>query len=145
MKLLLQICVNAILLSTKVGKREGQVEKLMADWRIILLTALAAFIGSIGQLEFKRGADNLQFDIKMLLTNHHLILGVAIYAVSTVLYVYALSKGQLSILYPVIATSYIWTLLFSKIFLNEQIELTGWIGLFFIMLGITLIATQIGR
>ena len=117
----------------------------MADWKIILLTALAAFIGSIGQLEFKRGADNLQFDIKLLLTNYHLIIAVAVYAVSTVLYVYALSKGQLSILYPIIATSYIWTLMFSKILLNEQISLTGWAGVFFILLGVTLIATQAGR
>ena len=117
----------------------------MIDWKIILLTALAAFIGSIGQLEFKRGADNLQFDIKMLLTNYHLIIAVAVYAVSTVLYVYALNKGQLSILYPIIATSYIWTLLFSKIFLKEQIGLTSWAGVFFILLGVTLIATQAGR
>jgi uncharacterized membrane protein len=117
----------------------------MIDWKIILLTALAAFIGSIGQLEFKRGADNLQFDIKMLLTNYHLIIAVAVYAVSTILYVYALNKGQLSILYPIIATSYIWTLLFSKIFLKEQIGLTSWAGVFFILLGVTLIATQAGR
>ncbi len=41
------------------------------DWKILLLTALAAFIGSIGQLEFKRGADNLQFDIKLLLYEHN--------------------------------------------------------------------------
>ena len=117
----------------------------MIDWKIILLTALAAFIGSIGQLEFKRGADNLQFDIKMLLTNYHLIIAVAVYALSTVLYVYALNKGQLSVLYPIIATSYIWTLLFSRIFLKEQIGLTGWAGVFFILLGVTLIATQAGR
>jgi drug/metabolite transporter (DMT)-like permease len=115
------------------------------DWKIILLTALSAFIGSIGQLEFKRGADNLQFDIKMLLTNYHLIIAVAVYAVSTVLYVYALNKENLSILYPIIATSYIWTLLFSKIFLKESVGLTSWAGVFFILLGVTLIATQAGR
>lgn len=115
------------------------------DWKIIALTALAAFIGSIGQLEFKRGADNLQFDIKMLLTNYHLIIAVAVYCVSTVLYVYALSKGQLSILYPIIATSYVWTLMFSKIFLKEQVGLTSWAGIFFILFGVTLIATQSGR
>jgi drug/metabolite transporter (DMT)-like permease len=117
----------------------------VADWRIILLTALSAFIGSIGQLEFKRGADNLQFDIKLLLTNYHLIIAVAVYCVSTVLYVYALNKENLSILYPIIATSYIWTLLFSKIFLKEPIGLTSWAGVFFILLGVTLIATQAGR
>ncbi|MCJ7722304.1 EamA family transporter [Candidatus Bathyarchaeota archaeon] len=115
------------------------------DWKIILLTALAAFIGSIGQLEFKRGADNLQFDIKLLLTNYHLIIAIAVYCVSTVLYVYALNKEQLSILYPIIATSYIWTLMFSKIFLKEQIGLTSWAGVFFILLGVTLIATQAGK
>jgi uncharacterized membrane protein len=115
------------------------------DIKIILLTALAAFIGSIGQLEFKQGANNLQFDIRQLLTNYHLIIGVAVYAISTVIYVYALSKGQLSVLYPIIATSYIWTLLFSKIFLKETVTLTGWAGVFFILLGVTLIATQAGN
>ena len=117
----------------------------MADWRIIVLTALSAFIGSIGQLEFKRGADNLQFDIKLLLTNYHLIIAVAVYCLSTVLYVYALNKENLSILYPIVATSYIWTLLFSKIFLKEPVGLTSWAGVFFILLGVTLIATQAGR
>ena len=115
------------------------------DWKIILITAVAAFIGSIGQLEFKNGANNLQWDIKMLLTNYHLIIGVSVYALSTLLYVYALSKGSLSILYPIIATSYIWTMLFSKIFLKEQVGLTSWAGVFFILLGVALIATQAGR
>jgi drug/metabolite transporter (DMT)-like permease len=115
------------------------------DWKIVLLTALAAFIGSIGQLEFKRGANNLQFDIKLLLTNYHLIIAVAVYAVSTILYVYALNKEQLSILYPLIATSYIWTLIFSRIFLKESVGLTSWAGVFFILLGVSLIATQAGK
>ena len=115
------------------------------DWKIVLLTALAAFIGSIGQLEFKRGANNLQFDIKLLLTNYHLIFAVAVYAVSTILYVYALNKEQLSILYPIIATSYIWTLIFSKLFLKESVGLTSWAGVFFILFGVSLIATQAGK
>ena len=115
------------------------------DWKIILLTAVAAFMGAIGQVEFKRGADNLQWDIKMLLTNHHLIIAVTVYALSTLLYVYALSKGNLSILYPIIATSYIWTMIFSQVFLNESVGITSWAGVFFILLGVALIATQAGR
>jgi uncharacterized membrane protein len=114
------------------------------DWKIILLTALSAFIGSIGQLEFKRGADNLQFDIKLLLTNYHLILGVAVYGVSTILYIYALNQERLSIIYPIAATSYIWTTIFSKLLLKESIGITSVVGLFFILLGVTLIATQTG-
>lgn len=121
----------------------GSVTKV--DWKILLLTALAAFIGSIGQLEFKQGANNLQWDLKLLLTNYHLIAGVAVYALSTVFYIYALNKENLSILYPIIATSYIWTLIFSKIFLKEPVGLTSWAGVFFILLGVALIATQAGR
>jgi uncharacterized membrane protein len=120
------------------------VEGLNMDWKILLLTAVSAFIGSIGQLEFKRGADNLQFDLKLLLTNYHIILGVAIYGISTILYLLALNKEQLSIIYPIAATSYIWTTIFSKIFLKETIGLTGVIGIFLILLGVTLIATQSG-
>ena len=116
----------------------------MMDWKILLLTALSAFIGSIGQLEFKRGADNLQFDLKMLLTNHHIILGVVVYSISTILYLYALNKEQLSIIYPIAATSYIWTTIFSKILLKETVGITSVIGIFFILLGVTLIATQAG-
>ena len=114
------------------------------DWKIILLTALSAFIGSIGQLEFKRGASDLQFDVKLLLTNYHLIIGIAVYVLSTIFYIYALSKEQLSILYPIIATSYIWTTMFAKIFLKEPVGATNWIGVFFIILGIALIATRPG-
>ena len=115
------------------------------DWKVLLLAALAAFIGSIGQLEFKRGADNLQFDIKLLLSNHHLIFAVGLYCVSTVLYVYALNKEQLSVVYPIIATSYIWTLVLSQVVLKEHVGLVSWAGVFLILLGVSLIAAQIGR
>jgi drug/metabolite transporter (DMT)-like permease len=115
------------------------------DWKIIVLTAVAAFMGAIGQLEFKRGANNLQWDLKALLTNHDLIIAVTVYALSTLLYVYSLSKGNLSILYPIIATSYIWTMIFSNVFLKETVTLTSWAGVFFILLGVALIATQAGR
>ncbi len=114
------------------------------DWKIVLLTALSAFMGSIGQLEYKRGASELQFDIKLLLTNYHLIIGSAIYLASTIFYIYALSKGQLFILYPIVATSYVWTSIFAKVFLNEPVSTTSWIGVFFILLGVTLIAASQG-
>jgi drug/metabolite transporter (DMT)-like permease len=115
------------------------------DWKVLLLTALAAFIGSIGQLEFKRGADNLQLDIKLLVSNYHLIFAVGLYCLSTVLYVYALNKERLFIVYPIIATSYIWTLVLSKFVLKEPVGIASWGGVFLILLGVSLIATQAGR
>lgn len=110
------------------------------DLKLILLTALSAFIGSIGQIEFKRGSETLRFNIHSLLMNYHLFAGVFLYAFSTLIYIYALSKGQLSIIYPIIATSYIWTTLFANFFLNEPVNLTNWAGITLILMGITLVS-----
>lgn len=107
------------------------------DLTLIMLTSLSAFFGSIGQIEFKRGANNLQLDILSLLTNFHLIVGVLMYMISTLIYIYVLSRGQLSMIYPIIATSYIWTLLFAMTFLNEPVNLMNWLGAFLILIGIT--------
>ena len=107
--------------------------------KLILLTALCAFIGSIGQIEFKLGSENLEFKFNALMTNYHLLAGIALYAFSTLIYIYILSKGPVSVYYPIIATSYIWTTLLAKIFLNEHIKTSNWIGVNLILLGVTLV------
>jgi uncharacterized membrane protein len=108
----------------------------MVNIRVILLTALSAFIGSIGQIEFKRGAESLSFTLRGIMTNYHFLAGIAIYVLSTFLYVYSLSKDRLSVLYPIIATSYIWTTILAKIFLNEPVKLSNWLGVSLILLGV---------
>jgi len=110
------------------------------ELKLILLTALSAFIGNIGQVEFKRGSEELRFDIQAFLTNYHLLTGLFFYALSTLIYIYALSKGRLSIIYPIIATSYIWTTIFAWTFLNEPVNLTNWTGIALILLGVTLVS-----
>ena len=104
------------------------------------MTVLSAFIGSIGQIEFKRGAETLQFNIQAFITNHHLLAGFFLYSISSLIYIYALSKGRLSLIYPIIATSYIWTTLFANIFLNEPVNLTNWAGIALIIGGIILVS-----
>lgn len=107
--------------------------------KIILLTAISALLGSIGQIEFKRGAETLKFSIYDLLSNYHLFYGVFLYALATIIYIYALSKGRLSSIYPIIATSYVWTTIFARIFLKEPVNLTNWSGIFFIIIGVILV------
>ena len=60
--------------------------------KLFLLTASSAFIGSIGQIEFKGGSETLRFNIQALITNYHLLAGLSLYALSTLIYIYALSK-----------------------------------------------------
>lgn len=100
---------------------------------IILLVALCALLGATGQIFFKLASKNLSFDVMSLITNWKLFLGLFFYAIATVLFVFALRYGNLSILYPIIATSYIWVTIFSTVFLKEAFPPYKWIGVLLII------------
>ena len=112
------------------------------ELKLILFAVLSAFIGSIGQLEFKRGSETFGFNITSILANYHLLIGFLLYAFSTLIYIYILREGRLSFIYPIIATSYIWTTFFAKIFLNEPVDATSWLGIALILIGVTLISLR---
>lgn len=107
--------------------------------RIILIVLFCALLGAAGQVLFKLGSEELSFSIE-LLKNWQLILGLACYGIATILFVVCLKHGNLSLLYPLIATSYIWVAIFSKILLGEAIPLTRWIGVGVILLGVAMVA-----
>ena len=44
--------------------------------------------------------------------------------------------GEVSVLYPIIATSYIWVSFLSIFFLNEIMNIFKWLGVAFIIAGI---------
>jgi uncharacterized membrane protein len=96
-------------------------------------------LGSLGQLEFKRGSRDLTLNPIELVTNIHIIIGLIFYGISTLIYIYALKEGELSLLYPVIATSYIWTTLLANIILGETVHILNWIGIMLIIFGVSLI------
>jgi len=107
-------------------------------WAMGLVIA-AAVLGAIGQLNFKLGSDNLSLKIRDLLRNRYLFIGVILYGISTVMFIVALKGGELSVLYPLVATSYIWTTLLAKKVLNEKINVYKWAGVAMIMLGVAFI------
>ena len=75
----------------------------------VLLVFLCTLIGAAAQILLKVGANQLASSnpLKMLL-NPWLFCGYALYGMSTMLLILALRKGQLSVLYPVIALTYVW-------------------------------------
>jgi len=85
----------------------------------IAWVATGSFIGSFGALYLKIGAGQLTKDLRSLLTNWRLAMGIGLYLLSSVFYVIGVSKGDLSALYPLVSLGSIWTLLWSKIFLGE--------------------------
>ena len=114
----------------------------------IAVVFVCSILGSIGQGFFKRASDVLRESSSLgkplaWATNWQLLVGLSFYGVATVLFVYALSKGNLSILYPVIAMSYVWVLLIAIWFFNEKTSALNWLGVGLVVLGVALVA--VGR
>lgn len=102
--------------------------KLWAMGLVLFCTLLT----SMAQIIYK-------FGIKPF--NVYLIaLGLVIYGIAAIILITALKGGEISVLYPIIATSYIWVSLFSPIFFpSDNMNILKWFGVVFIILGVSLI------
>ena len=103
------------------------------------LVLLASLVGSFGPILLKKGSDDFTFNIRKFIRNKPLIGGIFFYGMSTVIFLPALRGGELSILYPLVATSYIWVSLLSVKFLNEKMNTFKWFGITLIIVGVTFI------
>ena len=66
--------------------------------------------------------------------------GLAIFAVSAVLWLFALSRANLSFAYPFAALGYVIIVVASIVFLDEHVQPLTWVGVALIIGGILLIA-----
>ncbi|MBI2647393.1 hypothetical protein HYW99_02860 [Candidatus Woesearchaeota archaeon] len=104
-----------------------------------LLVLFTTLLTSSAQLLYKLGSETLTFNIFSILKNYYLIAGILIYIVGGALMIISFRGGEVSVLYPVIATSYIWVSLLSVKFLGEVMNFYKWIGIISIIVGIILI------
>jgi multidrug transporter EmrE-like cation transporter len=105
----------------------------------MLLVVVASLIGSFATVALKSGAARLAFNVKGLLLNWRLAAGVIAFLLSSLFFLAAIKKGELSVLYPLVSLGYVWTLLWSRIFFKEAFSRNKFIGLGLIMLGISLL------
>lgn len=84
-------------------------------------------------------AHKKSFKIKDIIKNYYLIAGFLFYALGTILFIPALKGGELSILYPLVATTYIWVSLWSIKFLKERMNKQKWIGVLLVIIGVIFI------
>lgn len=105
----------------------------------IVLVGIASFIGSFGALFLKSGAGKVNHGLRYLVLNGRLLLGVALFVASSLAYVVGIRRGELSVLYPLVSLGYIWTLLWSVLFLKERLTRNKFVGLLLIVLGIVFI------
>jgi multidrug transporter EmrE-like cation transporter len=98
-----------------------------------------SFIGSFGAVLLKAGAGRLEMNLRALITNWQLAAGVITYLLSFVFFVQGMRHGELSVLYPLVALGYLWTVVWSKLFFNEPLTLPKFAGLGLILVGISIL------
>ncbi len=105
----------------------------------ILLVIIGSFIGSFGAVFLKGGSAHLGRSVKSFVFNPKLLAGIFFYLLSSVFFVLGLKHGELSVLYPLVALGYVWTLLWSRIFFKEPLTTAKFAGLGTILFGIVLL------
>ncbi|MEO8663321.1 MAG: EamA family transporter [Bryobacteraceae bacterium] len=102
----------------------------------MLLVLVSSFIGSFGAVFLKAGAQRLEFTLRGLFLNYYLAAGVALFLLSSYFFVLGVRNGELTVLYPMVALGYVWTLFWSRLFFGEPLTRNKFIGLAMILVGI---------
>lgn len=106
-------------------------------WPPIALNLLAAVLGAAGQALYQVGGQRLGH--VPLWKNWALFLGMALFCVVMVLFVWAFKMGgKLSVTYPVYATTFVWGALIAHYFRGESMSGLQLLGLIVIILGVAL-------
>lgn len=107
-------------------------------WAVGLMI-LCTFFTSAAQLLLKSGALKLEFTFVSVLSNWSLFLGLLSYGAGLILVLLALRGGEVTVLYPIVTSSYIWVAIWSSVLFGEVIGLARWLGIALIVLGICVI------
>ena len=103
-----------------------------------LIIPAAQFLIKLGanQLAASRGSVSLTTAMLGIFTNPAIFAGYCLYGIFTVLFIYALRHGELSILYPLISLSYVWVAIIAVVALHEAMNPLKLAGIAIIMAGV---------
>jgi drug/metabolite transporter (DMT)-like permease len=112
--------------------------------RAVFIVVACTLISALAQVLIKLGAARLEHTGLVataigIFTIPTLFAGYCLYGIFTVLIVFALRDAELSILYPVIALSYVWVTLASVLVFRETMNLPKACGLAIIVLGVAVL------
>ena len=107
----------------------------------IIFYLLAAILGALGQYLFKIGSKTVSANFISWIFNFKIFAAVILYCTVMFLFVFAFKLGgELTVLYPVYATTFIWAAIIGALFLNETITISKIGGILLIILGVLFIA-----
>ena len=109
----------------------------------LLLIIISVSIGAVGQIAFKYGAMQMVQDPGVTLLDQikwPIVLGLSLYGISTILWILALKKVELSYAYPMVSLGYVFVFIASYFLFHEAISWLRIGGVVLILAGIVLVA-----
>ena len=116
----------------------------------LMLILGAVFLGVVGQLSMKHGMGQVVMKLGGIgevvsslvraLSQSFVAAGVALYAVSALVWLVVLSRVELSFAYPMVSVGYIAVVILSKLIFHEQVSAFRIVGTLVICFGVVLIS-----
>lgn len=107
-----------------------------------LLCLLNTALMVAGQVLFKIGSNGKSLssigDMIKLMFSPVVLLALCLYAGTTMLWLYILSKTDISFAYPIQALAFPVVLILSSFLFHEQVGLNRWIGVIVILVGVVI-------
>ena len=104
------------------------------------LVFCCTLIGAVAQIFMKTGVNQIQhLDPLRIVTNLPLLAGYSLYGINTLLLMLALRDGELSVLYPIIALSYVWVTILSVIIFKDSLNVWRVAGIALIIGGVIIL------
>jgi drug/metabolite transporter (DMT)-like permease len=106
--------------------------------RAIILILLASLCAGTGQLFFRKATLSIHNIISLI--NPFMFIGIFFYLIGIVLMTLAFKEGELSVLHPFLAISYVWVTIASHfIFMSETLGINKIIAVIIIFFGVYMI------
>ncbi len=138
--------MSAAATTTTVPKRKP-LSRAQLIWIMLLCTVL----GAAGQIFIKVGASasnigapwttaaGIWANLFAMASSPHLVFGYGLYGVMMVLFVVTLRDEELSVVYPVIALTYVWVTMLSVFFFHEAVNWFKAAGVVLIVAGVAVL------
>jgi drug/metabolite transporter (DMT)-like permease len=116
--------------------------------RSIMLVLMCTVFGAAAQMLIKAGASSLPHlsgvipNLMAMAVNSRLLAGYSLYGISTILLIIALRHGELSLLYPVIALTYVWVAILSVLVFHEYMNPLRLGGVAVIVVGVAILGQE---
>jgi multidrug transporter EmrE-like cation transporter len=120
--------------------QKTQISEKPARRQPVGLVFCCTILGAAAQVLMKTGANHMAHPgLLGMATNLPLMGGYCLYGLSTLLLVLALKDGELSLLYPVIALTYVWVTVLSVLIFHDHMNPWKLLGIVLIVSGVTVL------